>query len=43
VYRVDADSSAGFTDVNVATDPEAARVIEAHSGAGNVTIDHFPG
>lgn len=43
VYRLDADSSAGFTEINVATDPEAARVIKAHSGAGNVTIDHFPG
>lgn len=40
VYRVDADTSAGRTEIDVATAPDATRVIVARSGAGNVTIDH---
>jgi hypothetical protein len=43
VYRIDADSSAGSTKVNVADDPDADRVIIAHSDAGNVTVDRFSG
>lgn len=41
VYRVDAATSAGSTEVNVANDPNASRVIVAHSGAGNVTVNPF--
>jgi len=41
VYRVDADSSAGWTEVNIANDPDSDRVIIAHSDAGNVTVDRF--
>lgn len=43
VYRIDADSSAGWTEVNVADDPDADRVIIAHSDAGNVTVDRSQG
>jgi hypothetical protein len=43
VYRVDAGTSAGSTEVDVADDPDATRVIIAHSDAGNVTVDRFPG
>lgn len=42
VYRVEAETSAGRTDVNVSTAPDARRVIIARSSAGNVTIDHLP-
>jgi DUF4097 and DUF4098 domain-containing protein YvlB len=43
VYRVDAESSAGSTEVDVTDDPDAARLIVAHTDAGNVTIDRSSG
>jgi len=37
-YRVDARSGAGGTDVQIANDPEGARTIRAHAGAGGVVV-----
>lgn len=41
VFRVEADTSAGSITTNLATDPDADRVIVARSSAGNVTIDRI--
>lgn len=41
VFRVDANTSAGSVSTNVATDPDADRVIVARSSAGNITIDRI--
>lgn len=43
IYRVEAETSVGRTDVNVSTAPDAERVIVARSNVGNVTINHLPG
>lgn len=37
-YRVDADTSAGNVTLDVATDPDADRVIYARSSAGSITV-----
>ena len=39
-YRVDADSSAGSSDVSVRTDPSSSRTIVAHSSAGSVDVSY---
>ncbi len=39
-YRVDADSSAGSTTVDVATDPASPRSVVARSSAGAVHVDY---
>jgi hypothetical protein len=37
-YRVEADSSAGTTNVQVQTDPRSTRVVRVSSSAGDVTV-----
>ena len=39
-YRVEADTSAGSTTVDVRTSPSATREVQAHSSAGSVTVSY---
>jgi hypothetical protein len=39
-WRVDADSSAGSTTVEVRTDPSSDRTITARSSAGSVSVGY---
>jgi hypothetical protein len=38
VYRVEAETSAGSTDIQVRTDPASSRVIIARTSAGGISI-----